>query len=410
MAHTSGPTACQTRHAIILAAGESKRTRPLTLQRPKPLIPLLGQPLLAHILDELVGLVQHVTLVVGYRADDIRAHFGTAYRDIQLHYIHQHVANGTAGALLAVADQAGRAGTIPLDSPFFLLYGDNLISQKDILNVCAQRYCMAALPVNDPTGFGILDVADGYVRRIIEKPPDAPPGSLANPGIYHFDEHVLPALRQIQPSPRGEYELTDLIAALAEQHTVGYTICNGYWIPVGNPWEVLIAGAFLLEKRAALRPAIHRDADIAPACKIDGYAYVGRATIGSGCHIIGPAYIADNVVLESGCTIDHGVLEEGAHIGAGCVIEHSIIGAQAHVGSGSALQHSLLDDGASVGQGCQLLARTYKDLNSAAFSGGVLGNYTLYRRGSVLGPGVALPADTALVSGSILFPDAHSPD
>jgi NDP-sugar pyrophosphorylase family protein len=135
---------------------------------------------------------------------------------------------------------------------------------------------------------------------------------------------------------------------------------------------------------------------------------VGRATIGEGCHIIGPAYIADNVVLDAGCTIDRCMLETGARVGEGCIIEHSAIGSQVHIGAGSTLQHSLLDSASRIGAGSQLLASTFDDVKPAAFSGGVLSDYTLYRRGSVLGPGVTIPADTTLEPGSILFPDAHS--
>ncbi|MCU0490209.1 MAG: sugar phosphate nucleotidyltransferase, partial [Chloroflexaceae bacterium] len=202
--------ACTTRHAVILAAGESKRTRPLTNDRPKPLIPLLGKPLLAHILDELVGLVETVTLVVGYRAADISAHFGSAYRGMALRYAHQHQTNGTASALLAVETAFG-----PLDEAFFLLYGDNLISREDLEPLCQQPYSLAGLRVDDARSFGVLELADDHVVRILEKPANPPPHALANPGIYHFGPAAFPALHEIRPSPRGEYEFTDLIELLA---------------------------------------------------------------------------------------------------------------------------------------------------------------------------------------------------
>jgi bifunctional UDP-N-acetylglucosamine pyrophosphorylase/glucosamine-1-phosphate N-acetyltransferase len=406
MTRTAAPAACQTRHAIILAAGASRRTRPLTLERPKPLIPLLGQPLLAHILDELVGLVQQVTLVVGYRAEDIRAHFGTRYRDMQLVYVHQHVVNGTAGALLTVAEQASAAG-VPLDAPFFLLYGDNLVSHTDIVNVCQQRYAMAALPVDDPTGFGILEVDGGRVLRIIEKPPHAPPGSLSNPGIFHFDQHVLPVLRRITPSPRGEYELTDLVTLLAQEQHVGYSVCAGQWVPIGNPWEALIASQFLLQQRAARRPDIHPQAQIAEGCQLEGYVSIGRARLESGCRIQGPACIADDVTLAAGCTVDQSVLEAGAQVGTGSRVAHSVVGGGAQVGAGCSVQQSWLDDRASVGEGTELRAQTFADVQPAAYTVGLLDVAAMQQRGVVLGPGVSLPAGAAIEPGSVLFPDAH---
>lgn len=403
MAHTPDTGSCQTHHAIILAAGESRRTRPLTLQRPKPLIPLLGQPLLAHILDELVGLVERVTLVVGYRADAIRAYFGDSYRDMQVEYVHQHVVNGTAGALLVVAEQA------TLDDAFFLLYGDNLVSQVDIAQVCQQRYAMAALPVDDPTGFGILDVADGHVQRIIEKPPAAPPGSLSNPGIFHLDSYVIPALQQVQPSPRGEYELTDLITALAHDHAVGYRVCQGHWVPVGNPWEVLIAGQFLLQRRAALRSRVHPEADLAPDCKLEGYVVVGRAKIAAGCRIIGPAVIGDDVTLGAGCVVEHSVLEAGTTIAESCSIRHSLLlGQGATVEPHCTIVYSVLDSDTTVGVGARLEAQRFEDVQPVAATQELLDADTLRWRGVVLGQGVTIPANTVVAAGTILFPDAYS--
>lgn len=240
MAHIAPHQPCLTLHAVILAAGESTRTRPLTLHRPKPLIPLLGRPLLAHILDALVGLVERVTLVVGYRAEMVEAAFGSAYRGMVLHYARQEVMNGTAGALLAVG---------PIDESFFLLYGDNLVAHEDIVGVCRARYSVAGLRVADARSFGVLEMVDGTVRRIVEKPADPPPDALANAGVYHFDGAVFPLLERIVPSPRGELELTDLVGALAMEQPVQAHICTGHWVPVGTPWEALSAAQFLLTQR-----------------------------------------------------------------------------------------------------------------------------------------------------------------
>jgi NDP-sugar pyrophosphorylase family protein len=398
------PKSCQTRHAIILAAGESTRTRPLTLHRPKPLIPLLGQPLLAHILDELVGLIEEVTLVVGYRADDIQTHFGPNYRSMRIRYVHQHEVNGTAGALLTVADHAQSSGETYLDAPFFLLYGDNLISRSDLVGVCQHRYSLAGLRVEDPRAFGVLDIVDNRVRRIIEKPDSPPPEALANPGIYHFDGQVIPALRSIAPSPRGEYELTDLIEAIAADHPVSYSLCKGQWVPVGNPWEVLIASAFLLQQRAAHRSEIHPDA-VYPDCQMSGSVAIGRATIGAGCTIKGPAFIGDHVTIGTGCTLERVAIESGATIGDHTTIERSLIGPGARVGANCAIAYSVLDDNARVGPGTRLLAHRFTEIEPAAFTAGLLTKDVMQRRGTVVGPGVALPGRSTLGAGSVLFPE-----
>lgn len=386
---------CATRHAVILAAGESKRTRPLTLHRPKPLIPLLGRPLLSHILDEMQGLVDRVTLVVGYRADDLRQAFGAEYNGIALSYIVQADVNGTAGALKAVAGS--------ITEPFFLLYGDNLISRVDLEQICAERYCLAGLPVADPRAFGVLDTDGTHVHRILEKPADPLPNALANPGIYHFDQDVFSLLAEIQPSPRGEYELTDLIELLARRHSVGYRACAGFWVPVGNPWEALAAVLFLLQRRASRHTTIADGAGIPPGVEISGAVQIGRARIGAGTRIIGPAHVGDGVVLGERCLVENAVLEDGAEIAAGSQLFRSVIGAGAKVASGSRIEYSWLDDQARIGGGAQLLAGRFPEYQPVAATTGLLDQDTLQHRGIIVAAGQQVASAATPEPGSIVM-------
>lgn len=400
-------TPCPTRHAIVLAAGESKRTRPLTLTRPKPLIALLDRPLLAHILDELVGIVERVTLVVGYRADALRQLFGDSYRGMQLEYVLQTQINGTAGALLAVA-AAAQAGTIPaIAGPFILLYGDNLISRVDVQGVCQQAYCLAALRVADPRAFGILELDGARVVGILEKPSDPPPDALANPGIYHFGAAALADLPAIQPSPRGEYELTDLIGILAQSHVVGYHLCQGHWIPVGTGWDVLVASQFLLEKQH--RSEIHPEAQLADDCHITGAVQIGRAKIGARCRIRGPVWIGDEVVIGDDCTLDRTVLLDGTTIGAGSQIEHSVLGLGVEVGELNTVQWSVLDDVVRLGTHVALRARVFLDIQPVADTAGLLDDTAMQWRGAVLGRGVVVDDGQSVEPGSVLFPPDATP-
>jgi bifunctional UDP-N-acetylglucosamine pyrophosphorylase/glucosamine-1-phosphate N-acetyltransferase len=367
--------ACATRHAVILAAGESKRTRPLTAHRPKPLIPLLGRPLLARILDELVGIVDQATLVVGYRAAAIEAHFGAAYRGIALRYVQQTEVNGTAGALQVAG---------PIDEPFFLLYGDNLIARADVLGVCVQRYSMAALPVADAHAFGVLDIVDDQVRRIIEKPADPPPNALANPGIFHFDAAVFPLLAQIAPSPRGELELTDLIAMLAAAHPVGYHICTGHWVPVGTPWEALTAAHFLL--------AQHESAVIVdPTAAVDPTAT-----------LVGPVWIGPACVVAAGAHVEGSALEGGAKVAAGAQVRASVLGAGAAVDAGACVAASWLDDGAYVGAEAQLLARPFAEIQPTAAVLNQLDPAALITRGAILAQDAQVAPGTIIPPGTVI--------
>lgn len=393
MAHTAAPPICTTRHVVILAAGESKRTRPLTAHRPKPLIPLLGRPLLAHILDELAGLVDRATLVVGYRAEMIEACFGDRYRDISLRYVRQTVVNGTAGALLAAA---------PIDEPFFLLYGDNLIARADVLGVCDERYKLAGLPVEDARSFGVLDIVDGRVRGVLEKPANPPPNALANPGIFHLDQAAFPALERIRPSPRGELELTDLIGLLAEDHPVGHHVCVGHWMPVGTPWEALSAAQFLLARRAGLRMQISPRAALDPSAQLAGAVTIGSARIEAGARIIGPTVIGDGCVIGAGSVITRSALEPGAVIGSNCTVTDSVIGAGAHVDDSAAVESAWLDDGAVVGAEASLRAETFADLRSTAATTGLLTPAQLATRGAILAAGVRVRPWGTVGAGAVI--------
>jgi bifunctional UDP-N-acetylglucosamine pyrophosphorylase/glucosamine-1-phosphate N-acetyltransferase len=358
MAHPepAGPA----RHAVILAAGESKRTRPLTTHRPKPLIPLVDRPLLAHILDELAGLVDRVTLVVGYRAEQIEAAFGASYRGMALRYRRQEQVNGTAGALLAAG---------PIDEPFLLIYGDNLVAREDLIGVARARYGVAGLPVKDARAFGVLDVVGGEVRRIVEKPPAPPPGALANPGIYRLDGAVFPLLERIAPSPRGELELTDLVAVLAAAGTPAAAhICTGHWVPVGTPWEALGAAQFLLRRRPDGDVWVHPEARVHPAARLIGPVAVGP----------------------------------GATVGAGAVLEGSVLGAGAVVGAGAQVSASWLDDGARVGPGARLAAARFDELQPAAEVRGALARELLITRGAVVARGAEVAAGAAVEPGSVI--------
>jgi bifunctional UDP-N-acetylglucosamine pyrophosphorylase/glucosamine-1-phosphate N-acetyltransferase len=259
-----------------------------------------------------------------------------------------------------------------IDEPFFLLYGDNLVAQADILGVCAERHSLAGMHVEDARSFGVLDILEGgRVRGVIEKPADPPPGALANPGIYHLDAAAFPALAQITPSPRGEYELTDLVGLLAADGPVGYHICTGFWMPVGTPWEALGAAQFLLARRSIMRGE--------------------SSLISPGC------------VIGKGCVIEGSALEPGAVVGDGAVVRNSVVGAGARVGAGCLVESSWLDDGATVGAGVSLRARIFDELRPTANSAGLLSRKMLCTRGAVLGRGAAVEAGTTVEPGSVML-------
>ncbi|UCE27807.1 MAG: NTP transferase domain-containing protein, partial [Candidatus Coatesbacteria bacterium] len=149
--------------AVILAAGKSTRTYPLTLTRPKPLLPLFNKPLLERNLDVLRPYVDGFVLVVGYFAEMVRDVFGDDYRGTSVEYVIQAEQRGTADAVLT----AERV----VDADFLVLNADDIYAAEDVSAVAeSSGNALLGVEVDDPGRFGVLVNDDGYLREIVEKP------------------------------------------------------------------------------------------------------------------------------------------------------------------------------------------------------------------------------------------------
>src|SRR3989344_3920678 len=157
--------------AVILAAGEGKRMWPLTLELPKPLILVAGRPILAHIIDALPREVDEIILVIGYKGDMIKRHFGDLYDGRRVRYVHQWMPAGTAHAL-------SMAESFLRDEKFILMMGDDLHGRAAFEKALSYPLSILAATHSDPSKFGVLELnADGTLANIIEK-PEVPPTNL----------------------------------------------------------------------------------------------------------------------------------------------------------------------------------------------------------------------------------------
>ena len=248
------------KQAVILAAGASKRTYPLTIKRPKPLLPILNKPLLQHHLEQLDGLVDEVILIVGFEREQIRRTFGERFRRLKLTYCVQAEQLGTGHALLQAKSLVrGR---------FFVLNGDDLIDRHDLERLAAYPYGLLAQPVADPRPFNILITNEhDEVIRIIEKPAvfDRSRLSPVSIGMYLFQEEVFEAVEKIKLSPRGEYEIVDIVENLPNGQRCKVVPVEKYWLPVGYPWKLLETNQFLLSRLDHVTPSfpLRRDS---PCC------------------------------------------------------------------------------------------------------------------------------------------------
>ncbi len=199
--------------AVVPAAGEGTRMRPLTADRPKGLVAVGDRPLLAHVFDALLKLeIDRTVVVVGYRGERIVDHFGARYRDMALEYVTQPEPRGLADAVWQA-----REG---IDGAFVVLNGDNVFLDS-IEPVLADPAADGALLVEDGAPEAVARGAevrtDGdLVTRVIEK-PDAPTGRLMITGCYRLPPAAIDACGAVAPSPRGELELADAINDLVDR-------------------------------------------------------------------------------------------------------------------------------------------------------------------------------------------------
>jgi NDP-sugar pyrophosphorylase family protein len=224
---------------VVLAAGRGKRMGVRTATTPKPLLPLRGEPILAHVLRGLASAeVREVVLVVGYLGEQIVRHFEKGERwGVRLDYVWQERAEGTAAALLLARERIGTR-------PFFLSWADVVVSRSNYaaLRAAFERTpCAAWIGVNeveDPcAGAAVYLGEHDRVLRIVEKPP---PGTSStrwnNSGLGIYSAVLCDYAATLAPSPRGERELPQAVQAMiADGHEVRALRLQGFWSDLGTP-------------------------------------------------------------------------------------------------------------------------------------------------------------------------------
>ena len=298
--------------AMILAAGEGTRLRPLTATLPKPMIPIVGTPLLARTLTWLSGEgVEEAAINLYHRPQSIPDYFGTEFAGVRLHYFFEDALRGTAGGVKA-------AEHVIQDAPFFVIYGDNLIS-ADLRRLAAFHTghggigTIALFEHPNPTAAGIvgLDV-NARITRFVEKPPAGQIFStLANAGVYVLDPAIFDAIPENRPSDFGR----DIFPALLAQDTPLYgTPLGGYLSDTGTPSAYRQANFDCLAGRTGVTFAD-------PALWIASSAVVGRGVTFHGQNVVG-----SGVKIGDGSSITGSILLTGARIAPGAQIENSIVG------------------------------------------------------------------------------------
>jgi UDP-N-acetylglucosamine diphosphorylase/glucosamine-1-phosphate N-acetyltransferase len=333
--------------AVILAAGQGTRMRPLTESLPKPMLPVGDRPLVAHAADVAVdGDASELIVVVGYEADAIREYFGDRYRGVPVTFATQTEQRGTADAVRAASEY--------LDGPFVVLNGDNLYDES-VAGLFGDGPAIAAKEVPDPTSYGVLSTAGGRVTDIVEKPAE-PPSTLANAGAYQFPAAAREYL-DVSESERGEYELTDVLARVIAEFEVRPVELDR-WLDVGRPWELLEANEWRLdgiERRidgevadsATLRGpvVVEAGATVEPGTVVEGPALIREgATVGPNAYVRGRTLLGPDTKVGQSVEVKNSVVMRGTNVPHLTYLGDSVLGRGVNLGAGTNVANLRHDD------------------------------------------------------------------
>src|SRR5215203_2536458 len=310
---------------LILSGGKGTRLRPLTYTSAKQLVPIANKPVLFYGIEAIAAAgIRDIGIVVGDTQAEIRAAVGDGSKfGVRVTYLEQDAPRGLAHAVKISQDFIG-------DDAFVMYLGDNLLN-KGITHFVeefqrekpAAQILLARVP--DPQMFGVAQLENGRVVRLVEKPKE-PIGDLALVGVYMFGPQVFESVNRIKPSFRNELEITDAIQDLIDRGlTVRPHIVDGWWKDTGKLEDMLEANRLILD-------TIER--------RIDG-------TVDAQSRVEG------KVIIEPGAVVEHSVIRGPVIVGARARIVNAFVGPFTSIMNDaevrdSEIEHSILLEGSSI--------------------------------------------------------------
>jgi len=310
---------------LILSGGKGTRLRPITHTSAKQLVPVANKPVLFYGIEAMAaaGIEQIGIIIAPETGAEIRAAAGDGSRfGVAISYIEQDHPGGLAHASLTAEEY--------LDGhPFVMYLGDNLLQDGitdlvESFRASSPDALILLTPVDDPQNYGVAELDAGRVKRLVEKPP-APATNLALVGVYMFTAGIHEAARAIEPSARGELEITDAIQYLVDDgKRVEPHIVRGWWKDTGRLDDMLEANRLVLDR---IEPRVDGeliDSQCDGRVVVDAGAVLERTTvrgpaiIGAGARI-SDAYIGPYTAIGTGCVItsaevEHSILLEGSRV------------------------------------------------------------------------------------------------
>lgn len=306
--------------ALIAAGGHATRLRPITHSINKHLIPLVNKPMLEYAIEKIAECgVNEIAINTNPGDTEIASAIGDGSRwGVRITYLEQH--SGPKGVAHVVANASDWIG----DDPFIFYLGDNIILNSIVPLV--ERFerekmdCLLGLSrVPDPQRFGVPEIKDGRIVRVVEK-PEHPSSDFAVTGIYIYRSPMLEAVKSISPSARGEYEISEAHTWLIDHgYRVGYEEITGWWKDTGKPDDLIQGNSLLLD--------LIKTSSIAPDAIVEkGAILEGVVVIGEGSYIDAQSSIHGPVVIGSHCDIRGTKISPNVSIDDRTVLERVTIG------------------------------------------------------------------------------------
>jgi glucose-1-phosphate thymidylyltransferase len=310
---------------LILSGGRGTRLRPLTYTSAKQLVPVANKPVLFYGIESLVAAgIRDIGIVVGDTQAEIRAAVGDGSKwNVRVSYIEQDAPRGLAHAVLISEPFIG-------SDPFVMYLGDNLLNKgingfvdQFVSEAPAAQILLTRVP--DPQMFGVAELANGRVIRLVEKPKE-PKSDLALVGVYMFSPAVFDSVKRIRPSFRNELEITDAIQDLIDRGLeVRPHLVDGWWKDTGKLEDMLEANRLILDTMVR---------------RIDG-------TVDAESRVEG------KVVIEAGAIVERSVIRGPVVIGPDARIVHAYVGPFTSIGRGaeirdSEVEHSIVLEGSII--------------------------------------------------------------
>ena len=405
--------------AIILSAGEGSRMRPLTLTKPKTMLPVAGKPIIQYNIESLRDNgITDILLIVRYKEEIVRNYFGDGSDfGVNISYKTQKDFLGT--------DNAISYGEDFIDDSIIVLNGD-IILDDEIIHEIIKKYnylspdtLMLLTEVEDPSAFGVVEIENGNIKNIVEKPKrEEAPSNLVNAGIYIFNKDIFDKIRETEISERGEYEITDSVSLQIEDNktVIGHKTSKD-WIDVGRPWELIEVNEELIgklkteikgtvEAGAVIHGEVFLDEGsvIKAGVYIEGNVYIGKnCDIGPNSYIRGNTYFGDNVHVGNAVEIKNSIIMENTNVSHLSYVGDSVIGSNCNIAAGTNIAN-LRFDNATI----KTKIKNQKIDSGRRKLGAIIGDSVKTGINSSFSPGVKVGHNSTIGSGVLLYEDLPS--